>query len=152
MTPQYLYITYLASSILMTIHNVSAGLTEYTVPSGSSMTYRPVATQWNDTIIIVDQYQATEYTLIGLFKRNWTYFSGYQGGIRHYIHHDYAGRRYTCNSGGANPSIYAFLQNGTQLAQGPRNCMRALQVYLTKDQVMFINIPTTGATIQIVNF
>jgi len=136
----------------MTIHNLSTGLTLYTVSSNQTATYRPVVTQWNDTIIIVDQCEVTEYSLIGVYQRSWTYLNGFQSSVRNYIHHDYAGRLYICNYGGTNPGIYVFLLNGTEIAHSFVSCYRAFQLYLTKEQSMFINTPTSGATMQIINF
>jgi len=151
-TLNYLYITYESNQIIMTIHNLSTGLTLYTVSSNQTATYRPVVTQWNDTIIIVDQCEVTEYSLIGVYQRSWTYLNGFQGSVRNYIHHDYAGRLYICNYGGTNPGIYVFLLNGTEIAHGYGNCYRAFQLYLTKEQAMFINTSTSGATMQIIHF
>ncbi|CAF1158303.1 unnamed protein product [Adineta steineri] len=150
-TLQYTYITYGSSLVLMTIHDLSSGSMLFSIPS-TNKTFRPVVSHWNDTIIILDQYVATEYTLNGTYKGNWTYFNGTQISQRHCIQHDYAGQRHTCNSGnGTYPGIYTFLMNGTQLAHGPTLCARAIQVYITKDQAMLINIPST-AIMNIINF
>lgn len=152
-TSQYLYVTYLDSLTPMTIHNLSTGSIIYTDQSGHSIGYRPVLAQWKDTILVIDQYQATAYSLNGTYKGVWSYFSGPQPGIRHYVHYDYAGRYYTCNSGGTNPGIYAFLLNGTQLAHGPTTCFRAFQVYITKEQAIFINIfNSSSIRLQVINF
>jgi hypothetical protein len=151
-TSNYIYITYANSHIIMTIYDLSTGLIISTISNNNSLTYRPVITHWNDTMIVIDEYQVTEYTLTGVYQGNWAYFSGYQYGARHYIHHDYAGRRYTCNDSGSNRGIYVFLLNGTQIGQGPTACSRAFQVYLTKEQAMFITTPTTGTYMQIINF
>jgi len=150
-TSEYLYISYVNCYTMMTIHNLSTGLILYTI-SSNYLTFRPVITQWNDTIITVDQCQVNEYSLDGVYKGNWTYLNGFQYGVRNYMNHDYAGRRYICNYNGANPGIYVFLQNGTQLAYSSEQCYRAFQLYLTKDQAMFINTPTSGSIMQIINF
>ncbi|CAF4388545.1 unnamed protein product, partial [Adineta steineri] len=113
-TSQYIYIAYLNSYTHLTIHDLSSGSLLFTTAFPTNQTFRPGVSYWNDTIIVLDDYLASEYTLNGTYKGNWPYFSGPQTGIRHYIHHDYAGRRYTCNSGGTNPGIYTFLMNGTQ--------------------------------------
>jgi hypothetical protein len=151
-TLNYLYIAYVSNQIIMTIHNLSTGLILYTVSSNYSPTYRPVVTQWNDTIIIIDQCQITEYSLNGVYQRSWSYLNGFQSSVRNYIHHDYSGRLYICNYGGTNPGIYVFLLNGTEIAHGYGSCYRAFQLYLTKEQAMFINISTSGATMQIIDF
>jgi len=151
-TLNYLYIAYASNQILMTIHNLSTGVILYTVSGNQISIFRPAVTQWNDTIIIVDQCEVTEYSLIGVYQRSWTYSNGFQSSVRNYIHHDYAGRLYICNYGGTNPGIYVFLLNGTEIAHGPGSCNRAFQLYLTKEQAIFINTPTSGATMQIIDF
>ena len=152
-TSQYLYVTYINSRTPMTVHNLSTGSVIYTDQSGNSVGNRPVLALWKDTILILDQYNATEYNLNGTYKGTWNYFSGFQPNIRHYVHYDYAGRCYTCNSGGTDPGIYAFSLNGTQLAHGPTTCYRAFQVYITKEQAIFINIFNNSASsLQIINF
>jgi hypothetical protein len=135
----------------MTIHNLSTGAILYTTNS-SSAPFRPVLSQWNDTIFIIDECRVTEYTLTGTYKGNWTYLYGYQSGVRNYIRHDYAGRIYTCNYLGTNPGIYVFVQNGAEIAYGPGSCARAFQLYLTKDQAMLINISPSESLMQIINF
>ncbi|CAF1407479.1 unnamed protein product [Adineta steineri] len=150
-TSQYIYIAYLNSYTCMTIHDLSTGSRLFSTSFPTNQTYRPGVSYWNDTVIVLNSYVVSEYTLNGTYKGNWPYFSGYQSGIRHYIHHDYAGRRYTCNNAGTNPGIYGFLLNGTRIADGPTSCSRAFQVYITKDQAMLINIPTNG-TMNVINF
>ncbi|CAF1153517.1 unnamed protein product [Adineta steineri] len=149
---QYIYIAYMNSSVLMTIHDLSSGSILFNIIS-TTMTYQPVVSYWNDTIIVLDQYVAMEYTLNGTYKGNWPYFTGPQTAQRNYIHHDYAGRRHTCNYGGIYPGIYTFLLNGTQLAHGLPSCSRAIQVYITKDQAMLIYTQHGApATMNVINF
>jgi hypothetical protein len=69
-TLNYDYITYAGSQLIMTIDNLSTGSILYTVTSSSFVTYRPVVAQWNDTIVVLDQCQAIEYTLTGVYKGN----------------------------------------------------------------------------------
>lgn len=149
-TSEYLYVAYASSLIVMTIHNISTGLILHTV-SRSSYTYRPVVSQWNDSIFLADECQIIEYNLTGIYRGNWSYFNGFQSSVRNYMHHDYAGRRYICNYGGTDPGIYVFLQNGTQIANRSGICVRGFQLYVTKEQATFINTPATSIK-QIINF
>ncbi|CAF4416514.1 unnamed protein product, partial [Adineta steineri] len=153
-TPQYIYIAYANTNhTLMAIHDISSGSLLFNTSFPTYLSYRPAVSYWNDTIVILDNYVVSEYALNGTYKGNWPYFSGYIYGVRHYIHHDYAGRRYTCNGAGTNIGIYTFLLNGTQLAHGPATCWRAFQVYITKDQAMLINIQNGGpGTMNVINF
>ncbi|CAF1317652.1 unnamed protein product [Adineta steineri] len=150
-TSQYIYIAYASSHTIMTIHDLSTGSLLFSTSYPTTLSNRPAVGYWNDTIIVLDQYVAMEYTLNGTYKGNLTYFNGTQAGARHYIHYDYAGRRYTCNGSGSFSGIYTFLLNGTQLAHGPATCYRAFQVYITKDQAILINIPNI-ATMKVINF
>jgi len=50
----------------MIIDNLFTELILYKVSSNYSVTYRSVVTQWNDTTIIADECQITEYSLIGV--------------------------------------------------------------------------------------
>ncbi|CAF3796185.1 unnamed protein product, partial [Adineta steineri] len=152
-TSQYMYITYSNSYVYMTIHDLSSGSVVFSTPSISLLSNRPVVSYWNDTIIILSQYIAMEYTLNGTYKGNLTYFTGEQIFVRHCIQYDYAGRRHTCNGGGTYPGIYTFLMNGTQIARGPTACYRAMQVYITKDQAILTNMLSSGpAIMNIINF
>ncbi|CAF1453274.1 unnamed protein product [Adineta steineri] len=152
-TSQYIYITYSRSYVYMTIHDLSTGSLLFSTPSISLISNRPVVSYWNDTVIVFDQYMAMEYTMNGTYKGNLPYFNGTAIFARHCIQHDYAGRRHMCNGNdyGLFPGIYTFLLNGTQIAHGPTSCSRAIQVYITKDQTMLINILST-AVMNIINF
>jgi hypothetical protein len=151
LTSQYLYITYLNGTILLTIHNSTTGSILFNISSNYGAPYRPTIAQWNDSLIILDNYLAMEYTLNGTYTGNLPYFTGVQTSQRHYVHYDYAGRRYTCNYSGSNSGIYAFLFNGTRLANGPSFCQRAFQVYITKEQAILVHI-SPAATMQVINF
>ena len=149
-TSTYLYIAYANANPIMTIHDLSTGA----ILNSANQTYlpnRPVLGQWNDTVFIIDQNNVFEYTLTGVSKGSWSYPFSYQFALRNSIDIDYAGRIFTYNANTTSPGIFAFLQNGTMLANKTFACYRGFQVHLTKDQAILINIPAL-ALMQIVNF
>ncbi|CAF4317780.1 unnamed protein product, partial [Adineta steineri] len=75
-TSQYMYITYSTSYVYMTIHDLSTGSLLFSTPNISIISERPVVSYWNDTVIVLDQYMAMEYTLNGTYKGNLPYFNG----------------------------------------------------------------------------
>lgn len=137
MTSQNIYITFGNSSILFAIYSRLGGSVLSTVASYNQV-FRPVISQWKDKIIVMDQDVVTEYNLNGTYISNFTYFATGNPSQRNYFHHDYAGRGYVCNSGGSNPGVHAFLPNRTRLAMTPQGCSRAVQLYFTKEQVVFV--------------
>ena len=136
-TSQYIYITYCDSRLLFSVHHRSNGSVLY-VYNTSALNYRPVVSQWQDKIIVMDKDIVTEYHLNGTYTGNFMYAAPVSASQRNYFHHDYAGRRYVCNSGGSSPGVHAFLLNGTRLAVAPQSCTRAVQVYFTKEQVVSV--------------
>lgn len=140
-TTEYVYITYAESYTAMTIHNISTGSILYKIPRNIS-TFRPVISQWNNSITIADGSEIKEYDLTGTYKSTLSYSHGFPNRtFRNYIYDDYGGRRYICNLNGENSGIFVFLQNSTQIANKSISCLRAFQLYLTKDQAIFINTP-----------
>lgn len=148
-TDQYLYIVYM-NKHPMTVHDLSTGSLLLNDSSGiSENNYRPAITQWKNTITLLDQYRMYEFNLTGEYLGTRSYFP-YQGNVRHYIHYDYAGRRYICNGSGNYTGIFAFSLNDTQLGQATNVCDRGMYVYITKEQAVFV--VASSSYMKMINF
>ncbi|CAF4200389.1 unnamed protein product, partial [Adineta steineri] len=79
-TSQYMYIVYANSYTHMSIHDLSTGSLLITTSFPATQTYRPAASYWNDTIVVLDNYVVSEYALNGTYNGNWPYFNGTYSG------------------------------------------------------------------------